>query len=123
MKLAIPYWHGRVSPVFDVAQNVLLVDVEKEREIKRVTRSLDNRDLFNRAQYVLQLGAQMIICGAISEAFLMMLQSAGVRVVSNVCGPIDDVLEAFLNDTLTNSDFCMPGFNTGQRRHRKRRSR
>jgi len=27
MKIAIPNWQGRVSPVFDVARDVLLVDV------------------------------------------------------------------------------------------------
>ena len=121
MKVAIPYWQGRVSPVFDVAQNLLLADVENGREITRVKRTLKNSDSFNRVQDILQFGVKLVICGAVSEQFLVLLQSAGVGVISNVCGPIEDVLKAFLKGTLTNSDFFMPGFNN--RRHRKRRGR
>ena len=123
MKVAIPYWQGRVSPVFDVAQNLLLADVENGQVIKRVNIMLNNSDSYNRAQHILQLGAETVICGAISESFEISLQSVGVRVLSNVCGPIEDILKAFINKTLANSDFLMPGFNTRRRRHRQRHGR
>jgi len=32
MKVAIPYWQERVSPVFDVAGRVLLVEVAEGKE-------------------------------------------------------------------------------------------
>ena len=123
MKVAIPYWQGRVSPVFDVAQNLQLVDVENGREIMRAKRTLKNSDSFNRAQHILQFDVKLVICCAISEPFEVSLQSAGVGVISNVCGPIEDVLKAFLNGTLADSDLFMPGFNNRRRRHRKRRGR
>lgn len=124
MKVAIAYWHGRVSPVFDVAQNVLLVDVENGRETARVKKTLQrNNSSFERTQLILQFGVKLVICGAISEQFLVLLQSAGVGVLSNVCGSTEDVLQAFLNGTLRSSDFFMPGFHNRRQRYRKRRGR
>lgn len=109
MKVAIPSWQGRVSPVLDVACNLLLIDVENGQEVKRVKRKLAYADPFARAQHISQYGADMLICGAISEPLEITLQSAGVRVLANICGPIEDVLNALLNDSLLNSVFLMPG--------------
>ena len=123
MKIAIPYWHGRVSPVFDVAQNLLLVDVENKQETRRTKMGLHDSDAFNRTQHILQFGAGQIICGAISESLLVLLLSAGVGVYANVCGPVEEVLKAFLQGTLENSNFRLPGSNDRWHRHRKRRGR
>jgi hypothetical protein len=38
MRIAIPQWQGRVSPVFDVAGILLLIDIEDGREIGREER-------------------------------------------------------------------------------------
>ncbi len=123
MKIAIPYWQGRVSPVFDVAQKFLLIDIEDGQETAREEKTLKEDDSFSRAISVLHFGVRLVICGAISEPLRVTLQSDGVGVLANVCGPVDDVLNAFLNCTLSNNDFLMPGFNNRGRRNRKRRSR
>ncbi len=123
MKAVIPCWHGRVSPVFDVAQNLLLVEIEQGREITCVKKRFNNGDSFKRVQCILHFGAEVLICGAISEPIVVTLQSAGVQVYANVCGPIDEVRKAYLAGTLANSAFCMPGFTNRRRRNRKRRGR
>jgi len=123
MKIAIPYWHDRVSPVFDVAQNLVLVDVENKQEIQRIKAELHDTDAFNRTRHILQCGAGQVICGAISEPLLVLLRSAGVGVYANVCGPVEEVLKAFLQGTLENSNFHLPGNNDRWHRHRKRRGR
>ena len=109
MKVAIASWQGRVSPVFDAAGNLLLVDVERSREVRREERAMTEGDLLMRAKAVAQIGADVLICGALSRPLEMGLASAGVEVVPHVCGDVEDVLAAFVNGRLSESDFLMPG--------------
>jgi hypothetical protein len=37
MRLGIPLWRDEVSPVFDVAAKLLVIDVEDAREVARVS--------------------------------------------------------------------------------------
>ena len=121
MRIAIPSWQGRVSPVFDVAKILLLVDVEGSRELGRNERSVVHANPLARAREVAELGANVLICGAISRPLEMGLTSAGVRVIAQTCGPVDDVLGAFLDGQLTNNAFLMPGCRGRRRRFRGRR--
>lgn len=121
MRIAIPSWQGRISPVFDVAKTLLLVDVDGSRELGRNERRVVHVDPLARARGVAELGANVLICGAISWPLEMALTSAGVRVIPQTCGPVDDVLEAFLRGQLTNNAFLMPGCCGRRRRFRSRR--
>ena len=44
MRIAIPEWQGRVSPVFDVAVSLLLIDVDGKHEVRREQRRLLRTD-------------------------------------------------------------------------------
>ncbi len=109
MRIAIPYQQNRISPVFDVATRILLVDIDKGQEKRRNERSVVQSDSIARAQCVSQFGVQVLICGAISWRLENALSSTGVQVIAYICGPVDDVLKAFLNDKLSESAFIMPG--------------
>ena len=121
-RIAIPHWQGRVSPVFDVAERLLVIDVQNGRELHRVQKNLNSRDPLSRARSLARFGTDILICCAISVPLRVSLRSAGVRIVADICGPIEDVIEAFLDGTLPNSIFCMPpGSSPGRGRFRKRR--
>ena len=109
MRIAISNIENRISPVFDVAARILLVDIDKGQEKRRNVRTVVHRDSLARAQYVSQLGVQVLICGAISWRLENALSSIGVQVIACICGPVDDVFKAFLNDKLSESAFIMPG--------------
>ena len=109
MKVALPTWDGRVSPVFDVAKHLLVVDVERDTEIGRSEVDLEETRLAARASRVTALGVHVLICGAISWPLEGMLTSAGLRVIPRMCGPVEDVLRAFLAGQLANEAFLMPG--------------
>jgi predicted Fe-Mo cluster-binding NifX family protein len=109
MKVAIPHWQGRVSPVFDVAGNVLLVEVAKGREFGRQHVQLSTQDPQRRAQRLAQLGADVLICGAISWPLQMALSVVGVEVIAEVCGDVEQVLAAYVNGQLNEEAFLMPG--------------
>ena len=127
MRVCIPTWGGRVSPVFDVAKRVLLVDAEDGTEVSREETGIPDAQPARRVGRLAELGVNMLICGAISAPLEAMLLSAGVHVVAHACGPVEEVLRAFLAGRLADGAFLMPGC-CGQRRrarscHRGGRSR
>ena len=118
MKVAIPTWAGRISPVLDVAKRLLVVEVERDGEVGREGATIEEVDPGLRARRVAQLGVNVLICGAVSSPLEAMLTSAGVQLISHVCGPVEEVLEAFVSGRLTDEMFLMPG--CCGRRHRVR---
>ena len=109
MRVAISISDGRVSPVFDVAGRLLLVDVQTGREVGRTEEVLEEPELAARARRVAELGADVLICGAISRPLEAMLWSTGVEVIPQTCGPAEDVLRAFVSGQLTEQAFVIPG--------------
>lgn len=109
MRTAIPVFDGRISPVFDAARRLVLVDVENGREVQRIEQVVDEPELSHRARRVVELGADVLICGAISRPLEALLSSAGVKVISQTSGRAEDVLRAFISGRLTEQAFVMPG--------------
>lgn len=110
MRIAIPVWNENVSPVFDTAARVMILQCEGSRETSRVHTLLSGQDLFSRCHYLKSLGVDVLICGAISRCYHMMLcRSAGIRVIPWVSGPCEDIVRAYMDGTLRESGFLMPG--------------
>ena len=110
MRIAIPVWNEKVSPVFDTASRVVILQFEGSRETSRVEAAMSGRDLFSRCHYLKSLGVDVLICGAISRCYRMMLcKSAGITVIPWVSGRCDDVMRAYLSGRLRDSEFLMPG--------------
>lgn len=109
MRIAISYQQNRVSPVFDVAEHIMLVDIENGRQVRRNIRPLVQRDSIDRARYVSRFGVQALICGAISWPLENALLSMGMEVIACICGPVEEVIQAFMDKKLVGSAFIMPG--------------
>jgi len=123
MKVAIPHWQGRVSPVFDVARTVLLVDIEDSAELTRQDVAFDVEDLHARAARLAGIGANVLICGAISWPLEMAVLGAGIEVIPQTCGEVEHVLAAFIDGRLNQGAFLMPGCCGRRRQFRARRRR
>ena len=100
MKIAIPYWQGRVSPVFDVAKQIMLFDVENGHVLQRNRTVIVEKNLLARANYIFQLGTEVLICGAISWPLKIALSSTGVQVIADIHGKVEDIIKALLNNQL-----------------------
>jgi len=109
VRVGISTWSGTVSPVFDVARRLLVVDVEAGAEVRRIEESLGEMPVLWRATHVSRLGVNTLICGAISLALEQALVSAGIRVIGHVCGDVEEVLGAYLSGGLSDDAFLMPG--------------
>lgn len=109
MRLAVPVWQGRISPVFDVAGQLLLVELSDGREAAREARPLEGSTPDQRAKNLAELGVETLICGGISQPLEAMLADGGIRVIARICGGVEDVLAAFIAGRLGQQRFVMPG--------------
>jgi len=121
MRIGVPTWAGAVSPVFDVARRLFVVDVEAAGEVRRFEEVLGETDVIGRATHVARLGVKVLICGAISWPLEQALASSGIEVIAHICGGVEDVLSAYFSGRLAGDDFLMPGCR-GCRHKRKRGS-
>jgi len=109
MKVGVSTWKERISPVFDVAQKMTVVELEDWREIRRQQETLSAIEPERRTRQVADLGVDILICGKISRLLEQMLESSGVQVISDTCGPVHEVLDAFVTGRLTERAFLTPG--------------
>ncbi len=109
MKLALATWNGRISPVFDVARQLLMVDVDNGRVVARHEESLPGSDPQVQAARLAALAPETLICGAISRPMAAMLASRGIRVMPFTAGGVDDVLAAWVAGALPSAALSMPG--------------
>jgi predicted Fe-Mo cluster-binding NifX family protein len=119
MKIAVPIWQGRVSPVFDVAGQFVLVELVEGAEKSRRQHRLPDAEPQQRAALLVELQVETLICGAISQPLEALLTENGINVYGRVCGNVEDVLRAFAAGTLGQPRFAMPGC-CGQARRRFR---
>ncbi len=120
MRVAIPHWQGRISPVLDTAAEILLVDVEDGVPTRRELRGLVAADVLGRAGELSDSGADVVLCGAVSAPLAAALACAGIKVVAFLCGPVEEVLAAWLAGGLDEGLFWMPGRRRWVRRRRWR---
>ncbi|RJQ50301.1 MAG: hypothetical protein C4530_21845 [Desulfobacteraceae bacterium] len=120
MRVAFAHWKDRLSPVFDVSDRILLIDFENGREKRRGDIPLSSCSPLHRAKEVSGLGAEVLICGAISQIMKTALTDAGVQVTGFICGNLEAVISAFMRGELNDARFNMPG-SRGKCRRRPQR--
>lgn len=120
MRLVIPVREGRISPVFDVARRLLLVEVIGGEA--SFTHELPVRRL-DVVAMVAELGADVVVCGAISRDLEQRLLANGVEVVAEVRGAVPDVTRAYLEGSLGQPRYSMPGTHGRSRRPHRRPAR
>ena len=109
MKIAIPVWENKISPVLDTASRLMVVELKKEGPMSRFEIYLDERDLARRCLRIQDLCVDTLICGAVTRHFSEMLKASGVKLIPGISGQPEAVLNAYLDGTLAHSKYLMPG--------------
>ncbi|MDD5556992.1 MAG: NifB/NifX family molybdenum-iron cluster-binding protein [bacterium] len=117
MRVAIPVWNGRISPVFDAARNVVIADVEGGRRVLTSEARLPEGIPQMRVRSMAAIGAEVLICGGISRELAAMLQYSGIRVIPGMSGEVGEILDAFISGKIPSQNYFMPGWR-GWRRGR-----
>ena len=109
MKLALTVWDDRISPVADSARRLLVVRVRSQGIMGRELAEFDSDSIFYRARRLADLDTRILICGAISDFFAGLVKGYGIRLIPRIRGQVEEVVDAFLGETLTDPKFAMIG--------------
>jgi predicted Fe-Mo cluster-binding NifX family protein len=123
MKAALSIWEGRMSPVFDVARQALVLTIENGVVSSRQTESIEAPAPAAKVARLLALGINTLVCGAISRPLHHDLTAKGVNVIAFVAGEIEAVVSSFIAGKLPSETLSMPGCRRRRRRLRGGRGR
>lgn len=76
---------GRISPMYDAARNAVLLDCCRRREEAASETELPS-GVAEKLEFFRRNGVVLLICGAISNGDLAVLNRCGIRVCSFVSG-------------------------------------
>lgn len=109
MKIAMPIWNERISPVMDTANQLLIIKIENGTELSQSIKTLPQRNMVHRVQFIISIGIDILICGAISRLLENILIHHGLKVIPWIKGDIEEIITAYLNGNLQKIDFNLPG--------------
>ena len=121
-KTAFACWDDRISPVFDIARRIHVVEADSGRIVAETREVLADDPPAQKALRLVELGAGTLVCGAISRPFHEMVAAVGIRVIPFVAGDLSEVIQAWLSGNLESDTFVMPGCCRSGRRRRGMRS-
>ncbi len=114
--IAIPVWNDRVSTTFDFARKLLLVEADGGRDVSRKEVRFDNESIAEKARRMRDMGAKVVLCGAVSGPLAQAICQLGIQIIPYVSGQVDNVLAAHLCGRLTEPRFMQPGCRPGARK-------
>src|SRR4030065_1330693 len=109
MKIALSVWKDYISTVFDTADQMLVLEIDRATGQKRTMIKLSAADFAGRANQIKEKQIDVLICGAISRPLEASLISLGIRVYAFVRGSVEEVLAAYQNGSLDHAIFALPG--------------
>lgn len=109
VRIAIPIWQKRISPVLDTAARLLVVNRRRSKEQDRREVILTPLGIDALARSVAELHVDVLLCAAVSDPLRRALERRGIRVRPHLCGEVDEVLMAFCSKQLQRPEFRMPG--------------
>ena len=121
MRVSIATCQGQVCPRFDCADTLMVIDVRSDREEGREVLDISAWPAHGRAARVGQLGVDQLICGALSSFDEAGFEESPVRLVSQVAGPMDAVIQAVLSGMISPGQDYWPDRSEARARELQRR--
>lgn len=100
MKIAIPAFHTKVSPRFDTAQELVLLEVIDGNVMNRERQPLQAYSAAGKIKRLLEQGVDTLICGGIDRLSQQQIGFNRIEVYSWVTGEIDDAVSCYLRNGL-----------------------
>lgn len=109
MKAAFSFWNERIAPVFDVARQILLVEVESGRIVRETEEKIPADNPGEKAGKLAGLGVNVLVCGAVSRFMHEFITAYGIKVIPFISGDLREVMGAWEGNKLEESTYAMPG--------------
>jgi len=117
MKMALTVWGNRISPVFDAAHMLLVVEIENTGIISRHYEPFYPGLPARLAVRLAEMNVAVLICGAISEMPANILEANGIELIPFITGDACEVIDAYVKDVPFMPAFSMPGCSHKRHRH------
>jgi predicted Fe-Mo cluster-binding NifX family protein len=117
MKMALTVWGSRISPVFDAAHMLLVVEIENTKIINRWDVPFYPEFPSRLAEMLAEMDVEIFICGAISEMPSNILESNGIKLIPFIAGDTHEVIDAYVKNVPFIPTFLMPGCNRKRYRY------
>ena len=108
-RIALPIFQARISPVLDACRDLMVVDIEDGKEVRRMTVSLAEMPCEERCATIARRKIDTVICAGISDLMSCYLESRGIHLVSGIAGNADGILAAYCQGRLCEERYLMPG--------------
>jgi len=110
MKAAFSFAGNRIAPVFDVAPLIGVIEgVPDAGNKEMVVEDLGEGFPMQKAYRLVELGIEILVCGAVSRPLHELVNSCGIEVIPFVTGDLDAIIGAWSAGTLDADRFIMPG--------------
>jgi predicted Fe-Mo cluster-binding NifX family protein len=100
MKVAIPLFRNGLSPRIDIADSLLIYDIDNGAVKKKETCGLTFEHAAQLISILQKKQITRIICGGCPQFFLRMFYFYGVEVVPGVMGDPDHIVKQLVNGEL-----------------------
>ncbi len=109
MKIAVPEHQGRVAPVFDTCQRILIIAVTPDGGQVVSTRDWSAKSREGRARELKGLGVEALLCGGITCWMEEQVSLHGIRLIPWLAGDVGEILCAFREGRISDGQYAMPG--------------
>jgi predicted Fe-Mo cluster-binding NifX family protein len=117
MKMALTVWGNRISPVFDAAHMLLVVEIDNTEIISRRYEPFYPELPTRLAVRLAEMNVVVLICGAISEIPANIIETNGIKLIPFITGDAHEVIDAYVKDVPFMPTFLMPGCSHKRHRH------
>ncbi len=108
-RVAIPVFEERVSPVLDLCNQMVIIDLDEGKEVQRQSLSLQMLSVSERCELMARWNICKIICAGVSDSMVKLLASKNIRAIDGKAGELDKIIEAYICKRLDAACFMMPG--------------
>lgn len=109
MKAAFTTWNDRISPVFDVAGQILLVESDSKGAVHKENLALPVGCVMDKLTFLDNQKVELLVCGAISRSLQCAVEARGIKVYPFCAGETSKLIDAWMNGGLDKASFSMPG--------------
>ena len=119
-KVALTVWGSRISPVFESASRIRIVQTTGMQPVLLGDLSLP-ADTVARIALLREHGVEVLICGAISGLQASIVRAWEIELIPFVTGDVEEILAAYVQGRVYSEQFAMPGCHGRKRRRRRGR--
>lgn len=108
MRVGITVWDDRISPVFDAARTLLVVEIEGCEPVSRELLPCAPTRIRDFVSLLHEQDVRELICGAISKGPASVVEDSGIGLIPFIAGMVDPVVQVYAQgDTI--ESYRMPG--------------